>query len=485
MSTIQQIVTDRLLRAAHLRPDDIRRELPRRTLLNELVMDVTTFDDDLLGLSEFAKRLEKFIDVEHHFVVGSLVLALSSKFGSGKTTFLRMWKASLENRNDEDARLLVISLNAWESDYYGDPLFAIVSSLVETLQKTGKSTKSLIGAAKDVGWFATAIGGQIAHKFTGIDAVAAGELAEQKKAVREGTEWLPSDTFSIYQGRKKAMDRLRLAIAEFVAASEPRVLFLVDELDRCRPDYAISYLETIKHIFDIQGAVFILAADREQLENSAKTAFGPNLDFEEYYRKFVHREISLPPISEPGYDKLASKYVKHYLERDGLRNCYMKIDGNEDNRIVELIAGLRLTPRQIQEVFRILGHVFETSEENKGRLLWCIGAGSIAMAAFKVGSPRIFRLLGSKQLEPEEAAQALTNLLGGKHVDWWFKLFLTGGGLKVGAKESIEEVMKRAGLIKEGQESTGLTNLWQWHDGWGDRGFVRIREKIEQIAQWT
>ncbi len=449
-------------------------------------MEVSTFDDDLLELSGLAKRLEKFIEVEHQFVHGSLVLALSSKFGSGKTTFLKMWKSSLESRDNKDGNPLVVSLNAWESDYYGDPLFAIISGLVKGLEDSGERAESLISAAKDVGWFATAIGGQIVRKFTGIDAVAAGDLAEKKKAKRKGTGSVPSDTFSIYQGRKDAMNKLKESIKKFVAASEPRVLFLVDELDRCRPDYAISYLETIKHIFDMQGAVFILAADRQQLENSAKTAFGPNLDFEEYYRKFVHREITLPPISDSSYVKLASTYVGYYLERDGLRNCFMKIESYRVENIVELVGALKLTPRQLQEVFRILGHALETSEGNKGRLLWCIGMGSIAMAAFKVGNPKIFHLLGSQQFDPKEALEFLTHLLGDRHADWWFTLFLTGGGLKVGEKESATEVLTKVGLIKEGLGTS--RDLGQWDVGWGHssaKRFVQIYEKIEQISQWN
>jgi hypothetical protein len=273
-------------------------------------MDISTFDTDLLDLRPFSQRLQKFIEMEQHFVEGSLVLALSSKFGSGKTTFFRMWQNELQNQEPPP---LVISLNAWESDYYGDPLFAIVSALVERLKHTGTSPESIVDAAKDVGWFATAVAGQVVRKATGIDAVAAGQLAETKRAKRQHADDIPQDTFSVYQARKDAMTRLKDAIRDFVKSSDPEVLFLVDELDRCRPDYAISYLETIKHIFDIPGAVFILAADRQQLENSAKTAFGRSLDFDEYYRKFVHREITLPPISESCYLKLARSYVDHYL----------------------------------------------------------------------------------------------------------------------------------------------------------------------------
>ena len=284
------------------------------------------------------------------------------------------------------------------------------------------------------------------------------------------------------------MGNLKAAIQKFVTSSEPRVLFLVDELDRCRPDYAIAYLETIKHIFDVQGAVFILAADRKQLENSARTAFGPDLDFEEYYRKFVHREVSLPPISKDGYTKLATKYVEYYLQHDEVRNCLMKLEQSDLENISKLIGALRLTPRQIQEMFRILGHTFETSDGTGRRLAWCFEVGSAAMAAFKVGNPRVFHVLGNQEFEPVEAFQYLSELFETNDISWWFRLFLTGRGLKVGEKETKAEVMTKVGLIQEGEES-GLTNrLEQWDAGWGYASgspFAKIHEKIEQILQWS
>ncbi len=450
-------------------------------------MKISTFEEDLFGLDEFAHRLEKFIATEHDYVEGSLVLALTSKYGSGKTTFLEMWKTSLEREDKTTDQPLVISLNAWESDYYGDPLFAIISALVECLKVKGKSVNGLVNAAKDFGWFATAIGGQIANKATGIDAVAAGELSERKKREREGTAQTMPDSFSIYQDRKSAMKSLKQEIRSFVAASEPRVLFLVDELDRCRPDYAITYLETIKHIFDIKGAVFLLAADRQQLENSAKTAFGPNLDFEEYYRKFIHREITLPPISTDGYKKIASKYVAYYLEREGERHCFMKLEHHRVENISELISALKLTPRQIQEVFRVLGHIFTTSEENKGRLRWCLAVGSIVMAALKIGEPRVFHLLGAQQLDSKEAVEYLKQLIGKDNVEWWFILLLTGGGLRMDEGETVTDLMKRAGFTSEEDEIHMHRDLGQWSQGWGDSNRGRISEihdKIEQISQW-
>ncbi|NNJ84526.1 MAG: hypothetical protein HKP13_06260, partial [Gammaproteobacteria bacterium] len=218
------------------------------------MINISTFQEDLLELQDFARRLEKFIETEQGFVDGSLVIALTSKFGSGKTTFLRMWKSSLEEAAEEEGKPLVISLNAWESDYYGDPLFAIISALAETIQKKDeKSAKKLRDKAKKLGWFAAAAGNQVVKKLTGIDPAETANRVKSKEAERTGSEQHIQDTFSIYEGRKRAMQSLKEAIGEFVSSSKPWVLFLVDELDRCRPDYAITYLETIKHIFDIKG----------------------------------------------------------------------------------------------------------------------------------------------------------------------------------------------------------------------------------------
>lgn len=458
----------------------------RHWLQQGQLMKISTFDDDLLELKDFAKRLERFINIEHQYVDGGLVVGLNSKFGSGKSTFFQMWKSSIKENQNVD-NVSVILLNAWESDYYGDPLFAIISALVDRIKKDGKSAEKIINAAKDFGWFSTAIGGQIVKKFTGIDAVAAGELAEKKKKGREDKLPLLPDTFSIYEGRKNAMNSLREAIQEFVEGDQPKILFLVDELDRCRPDYAISYLETIKHIFDVKGAVFLLAADRKHLENSAKTAFGADLDFDEYYRKFVHREVTLPDISDSGYKRIASKYVNFYLEGGGARKCYMKLEDGRVDNIIELVGGLSLTPRQIQEVFRILGHIFETAEDNKGRLRWCLAVGSIMMAVLKIANPRIYHLLGSQQLSPQEAMIFFKDTIKGPYADWWFTLCFTGGGLKTNKDETFENILRNVGLTND-SEVTLPKNLDQWFSGWGHSSsskFEQIHEKIEQLDQWN
>lgn len=106
-------------------------------------MKISTFSEDLFGLQDFADRLEDFLLTEQNYVNGGLVVALTSKYGSGKTTFLDMWKDALQSDEEKKLKFLVVQLNAWESDYFGDPLFSIISALVECFPRQLKIRISL------------------------------------------------------------------------------------------------------------------------------------------------------------------------------------------------------------------------------------------------------------------------------------------------------------------------------------------------------
>ncbi|HTJ97346.1 MAG TPA: P-loop NTPase fold protein, partial [Rhodocyclaceae bacterium] len=414
-------------------------------------MDVSNFTEDLLEREEFAHRLESFLLTEQKFVPDGLVIALSAKFGSGKTTFLRMWKSRIDTHSSPDNAFIAVTLNAWESDYLGDPLLAIISDLTEQLSKTSaKGVEKLIDCTKKFGWFAIAMGNQVVKSVSGIDPIAAGEFTEKKTSGKKP----PVDLFSIYKQKKEAMAELKDALRQCIDSSPSQILFLVDELDRCRPDYAITYLETIKHIFDIKGAIFVLAADRKQLENVAKKSFGSNLDFNEYYRKFIHREICLPEISEKGCQALTRSYVEKYMSVEGVRLCFLKIP-DRMTEIISLVSQYGLTPRQTQEVFRLLGHILETPEaENAGKLRWCLGVGSILMCTLKVGDPRLYDVLGRKGLSADEAISFTSPLSNPHEKQWWLNILFTGGAfLEDGSEKeggAFHEVLSRLGLNFDG-----------------------------------
>ena len=87
------------------------------------------FENDLLGRKKSVEVLTHLVgDLE-----GPCVLAVDAAWGTGKTTFLRIWAQHLRNQ-----RLPVVEFNAWETDFSGDPFVALAAELTEGLRKYGK-----------------------------------------------------------------------------------------------------------------------------------------------------------------------------------------------------------------------------------------------------------------------------------------------------------------------------------------------------------
>ncbi len=437
-------------------------------------MEISTFKEDLIGLKDFAEQMERFIKVEQRYVAESLVISLNAGFGSGKSTFFKMWKKQIVENNN----LSLIEINAWRDDYYNEPFIPLISTIIEIFKKDDNKKKTeLINKAKKALPFFRAVGNQIVNKYTGLDIQAA----------KDSTNKETSDSiFDSFFKKKEALKELKDSIKNSINNNQ-NILIFVDELDRCRPDYAISYLETIKHIFDIKGLTFILAVDRKQLEASAKAAFGAELNFAEYYRKFIHREIDLPKPEARSYERFASKYINFYLQKENERNCLLELNESRKENIVALINFLQITPRQLQEVFRIAGHVLETDETNKGQMPWHVEVGTILMAALKIRKPEIYRSLGNQNLSIKEAKNFLRQIgLDKKNkltFYWWFKILYIGGGLKESeiASNSSKDIYEEAGFTSENDLAQFKARL-----GWDSEfSFKTIFSRIGKLSAWN
>ena len=71
-------------------------------------------------------------------------------------------------------------------------------------------------------------------------------------------------------------------------------MLLVDELDRCRPTYAVQILEKMKHLFNVPNIIFVLAVDRNQLGYSIQSMYGQGMDVSGYLRRFIDLDFNLP-----------------------------------------------------------------------------------------------------------------------------------------------------------------------------------------------
>ncbi len=261
------------------------------------------FSNCKLGRKEYALVLT---DIVKNFNDG-FVLAIDNEWGTGKTTFVKMWKQYLDN---EDFKTLYF--NAWENDFEQDILVTLISELKELkTSKNEESFKKVINKA-----FPLAKSLALGLLKTQIEKHVGNEFVQEfinqtSSSIADGLQ----EQIEIYTSKKKSIAEFRQSFEKFVSQttdSKP-VVFIIDELDRCRPNYAVELLEQLKHLFSVSGIVFVLSIDKVQLGNAVRGVYGSDLiDSNEYLRRFIDIEYSIP---EPD-TKTFTKYLYEYFAFD-------------------------------------------------------------------------------------------------------------------------------------------------------------------------
>ena len=279
------------------------------------------------------------------------VIALDGEWGTGKTTFVRMWKQYLVN-NDFAA----LYFNAWECDFVDDPLIAILGELKELHADDAKFKNVVALGTKVLTAGAVELGKGLLKKLTGAD------YNKIDDKVCDVLETAFSKAVDKYAESKTTLEEFKSALREYVASNvkdiEHPVVFIVDELDRCNPSFAVKTLERIKHLFDIPNIVFVLATNKEQLQYAIQGYYGsPNLDGNAYLRRFIDEEYTLPkPNTETFCQYLFDQYAFSEFFDSKERRKHSFNESESDlflNMMAKTISKSQLSLRSID---RIINH---------------------------------------------------------------------------------------------------------------------------------
>lgn len=304
------------------------------------------------------------------------VLNLNSEWGSGKTYFLKRWYQSLKPHYP------VVYVDAWKQDYSDDPLMTVISSVIKQLRdQAGKPSDdpSFKVPRKAIGLLKAALpsmAGALSKRYLGIDPVAImnapdnDDVGSQVKDEQGNTIDMGAAASKMVQylldehdAKSQAIESLKLNVEQWVQAvvghdrkSYPAFI-LVDELDRCRPSYAVEMLETIKHIFDIPGVVFVVGTDTDQLQHAVKAIYGEGFDARTYLGRFFNSRCTL---EEPSFANLLethcdlSKLSPSYFKELQLTVYPRTLDGAEGEaayrNLTKVYESFSLTSRQVIQV---------------------------------------------------------------------------------------------------------------------------------------
>ena len=264
--------------------------------------------DDKLGRNQEIRNLTPLILNAQ----SPLVMGLDSPWGGGKTTFIEMWEQYLKH---EGHRCLV--LNAWKNDFADDPLLSLLAQInqwvspdmKDTWEKVKKYTSILVKKLP------MTIGKQISPAGFNLGEIAK-DLGE---ALSENPE---QHLIELHQETLNSMNIFRESLKEILASQsdeQENFVIFIDELDRCNPHYAVAMLERIKHLFDIEGLVFVLAINTEQLATGFQGVYGPNFDGRGYLRRFIDFDYRLAKTRLKKYidAKFNSPFIQSLAEERG------------------------------------------------------------------------------------------------------------------------------------------------------------------------
>lgn len=287
------------------------------------LFDGFTSENDIFSRSKFYEGLMKLIKNSPE---KNLVFSLDDRWGQGKTSFVKMMHGQIKKDHQSDFN--VIYFDAYENDYYSDPFIPIVAEFHSLFSEPDSNLnsykESFLKVSKRVG--AAALIGTLKAVITTSTAslVDGGKLVDSAVEAAKNTSDELTDSLEAYVEKKIIAAKEEKAdiiafketLSKIHLDSGKKTIFIIDELDRAKPDFSLDLLEKIKHMFSVEGVIFILVMQRGQFEKCIEKRYG-GIDSKTYLNKFINYFISLPKIRNSEishYDTITKPTIYNYIK---------------------------------------------------------------------------------------------------------------------------------------------------------------------------
>lgn len=255
------------------------------------------------------QSLYRFLDMLNT-IDGSVSLAVNGRWGTGKTFFVKQAKLLLEAENEYFANksyydkvknnaswkkhkdecgqayspVLPVYYDAWLNDNATDPILSIVYEIIDQLD-----LKEKIANAPEFKEVVKSIALPFVEKYTGLDIEGFMDTVEGKALLED------------ISSQQMIHERVNNFFEDVIKERGNRLVIFIDELDRCRPDYAVNLLERIKHYFSNENVTYVFSVNIDELQHTIKRFYGDGFSSTEYLDRFFDLTIDIPQIDVDKY----------------------------------------------------------------------------------------------------------------------------------------------------------------------------------------
>lgn len=254
---------------------------------------------------------KEFEDWENEDIRPVQRIFINAPWGMGKTLFA---DALQEYLSENFKNINTLYVNSWKMDFYDEPMKALIAEMSEDNIITVESTEKAKNFLKNCGkiFFGKILKNFLLKRFNLND-----KDIEEMKSFFNG---LDTSELEDYKNYKKLLEEFKDTLSK---EENPKII-IIDELDRCRPDYAVQLLEIIKHIFDVKNIIFLFLINREQLESIVSTIYMNSNLSNKYFEKFYDVELNLPKanyeeLNEPEFE-IVNYFEEYKVDKNGCSN---------------------------------------------------------------------------------------------------------------------------------------------------------------------
>nr|WP_246805005.1 P-loop NTPase fold protein [Mesorhizobium mediterraneum] len=311
---------------------------------------------------------------------------VTAPWGAGKTFFVSRIAKQLEANGCR-----VALVDAWRDDHAEDPIFAVMSAVLKALGRTGKKATFKKALKDNAGKIAIRAGKGLISRGAAfvigqstVDGISEEIVKSVADAGLESANEYADRALRMFDEGQEAIEDFRRKLSDGVKG-QPPLFVIVDELDRCRPTYAVALLERIKHLFDVPNVIFIAATHSDQLAETIKAVYGQGFDAERYLLRFFDRTST---FDEPSLNEfVAGRWISLGFDSSRIMDFRGK---SQTESIAAMARGLGLSLRDVDQCLGILWSIIELADK---RVQFPILLAFPAIAAYQQRRMSIFEHL--------------------------------------------------------------------------------------------
>lgn len=319
-------------------------------------------------------------------------MAVDAPWGMGKTTFIRMWEQYLRDKG-----FPVASFNAWEADYFADPFSALSGEFLQELSKFERNLPQLETLKKATRSVSSMMPTLIPVISSAIDGGTLGKIVTQiveDYATKESRD---------QEGIRKELEKFRKTLCKtarnLAEVQKHPLVIIIDELDRCRPSYAIELLEITKHFFSMDHIMFVLAINLTELSHSVRALYGEQFNASNYLERFFDIDFKLPDVDR-------GQFIQSSIQAMEINQYFKRTEDKSAEESFPAIAKVfsaflgkaSISLRKISQVIHRLGLIIAALPDDQPFLGW---ASAIALIVRTIEPESYEKFIGRSASDKE------------------------------------------------------------------------------------